>query len=156
MLQNNDCCSKFDPELWDEKTIEWKDKKFIKDKVLSLFYIPINFGSVMNKLTKMVDSAGATFEDGLCLSDTKSMWSMDLYLAVNKDIKGANNTTLSGKYLAKVYEGEFNEMGKWMKSFDHFVKDKGLESKKTYSWYTTCPKCAKKYGHNYVVLFAAI
>jgi hypothetical protein len=23
-----------------------------------------------------------------------------------------------------------------------------------YQWYTTCPKCAKKYGKNYVVIIA--
>ena len=156
MSDLDECCLKFNPELWDEKIIEWKNKKFIKDKVFTLFYIPINFGSAMTKLTKMVDKAGAKFEDGLCLSDTKSMWSMDLYLAVDKEVAGANNTTLSGRYVAKVYEGEFKDMGKWMKNFDHFVKDNGLKSKSTYSWYTTCPKCAKKYGHNYVVLFAEI
>jgi hypothetical protein len=28
------------------------------------------------------------------------------------------------------------------------------EGKKTYCYYTTCPRCAKKYGKNYVVLLA--
>jgi hypothetical protein len=156
MSENKECCPKFDPKLWDEKTIEWNDKQFIKGKVLTFMFMPLNFGSVMTKLTKLVDKGGAKFEDGLCLSDSKSMWSMDLYLAVDKEVAGAENTTLSGKYIAKVYEGEFKDTGIWMKSFEKYVKEKGYKSKKTYMWYTTCPKCAIKYGHNYVVLFAEI
>jgi hypothetical protein len=29
-----------------------------------------------------------------------------------------------------------------------------MELKKWYMWYTTCPKCAKKYGKNYVAILA--
>jgi hypothetical protein len=28
--------------------------------------------------------------------------------------------------------------------------------KKEYMWYTTCPKCAKKYGKNYVVVVGQV
>jgi len=34
------------------------------------------------------------------------------------------------------------------------VKSKDLTINKWYMWYTTCPKCAKKWGKNYVVLIA--
>ena len=30
------------------------------------------------------------------------------------------------------------------------------KTKKIYFYYTTCPKCAKKYGHNYIVSFAEV
>lgn len=30
------------------------------------------------------------------------------------------------------------------------------EIQKLYFFYTTCPKCAKKHGKNYVVLFAQV
>ena len=95
-------------------------------------------------------------QDWLCLSDHTSKWNMDLYLAVDREIPDAENTTISGKFISKVYEGEFKDTGKWMKDFATFVKDKGLTMKKQYSWYTTCPKCAKKYGKNYVVLIAGV
>jgi hypothetical protein len=36
------------------------------------------------------------------------------------------------------------------------AKSKGLNITKEYMWYTTCPKCAKKYGKNYVVIVGKI
>jgi hypothetical protein len=94
--------------------------------------------------------------DWLCLSDHTSKWNMDLYLAVDKEIAEAENISLSGQYLSKVYEGNYNETGKWMKDFESFVKNKGYEMGKLYMWYTTCPKCAKKYGKNYVVFITML
>ena len=37
-----------------------------------------------------------------------------------------------------------------------YVQAKGKTMKKLYFSYTTCPKCAKVYGKNYVVLFGQI
>lgn len=140
-----ECCPKFDPKPWDGKSFEWKNKKFVKDKVFCLFYIPINFGQVMTKLMGKVDNGA------ICLSDQRSMWSMEVYVEVDKEIEGMNNVTLSGKYVSKVYEGEFKDVGKWMIDFKKYA-----ESEKTYAWYTTCPACAKKWGKNYVVAVGKI
>ncbi len=92
--------------------------------------------------------------DGLALSDHTSKWNMDLYVAVDKEIAGTENVTLSGKFLSKVYEGNFKETGNWMKEFENYAKGKSLSISKMYMWYTTCPKCAEKYGKNYVVIVA--
>jgi NMD protein affecting ribosome stability and mRNA decay len=35
-----------------------------------------------------------------------------------------------------------------------FVRSKGKDVRKMYFFYTTCPKCAKKYGKNYVAILA--
>jgi hypothetical protein len=151
-----ECCPPFDPSLWDEKTVEWHNKAFIKDHVCTLFYMPMNFGQVMKRLNAKVEQAGAQMPDWLCLSDHTSKWNMDLYLAVDKEIPSAENTTLSGKMICKVYEGPFKDTGKWMKDFEAQTAQKGLSVGKPYMWYTTCPKCAKKYGKNYVVILARI
>jgi len=37
-----------------------------------------------------------------------------------------------------------------------YVKSKGKKIKELYFYYTTCPKCAKHYGKNYVVAFAQV
>jgi len=153
---NQECCPKFEPNLWDDKVFEWDNKKFIKDKVFTLFYIPLNFGSAMKRLDKKVTQAGATVPDALCLSEHTSMWNMDLYLAVDKEIPSAENSSLSGKFYSKVYEGPFQDTGKWTKDFEILTKSKGLDFKKMYMWYTTCPKCAKKYGKNYVAIIAKV
>lgn len=153
---NSECCPKFDPTLWNEKTFNWENKKFIKDKVFTLFYIPINFGAVITRLTKKVQKAGADMPDWLCLSDHASKWKMEIFLAVDKDIPEAENVNLSGHFLSKVYEGDFKETNVWCKDFETYVKGKGASIKKMYMWYTTCPKCAKKYGKNYVVIIAEV
>mgnify|MGYP001579847354 CR=1 FL=1 len=150
------CCEPFNPEPWQDKEVAWDNKKFIEDRVFTLFYIPMNFGSVITRMNKKVEGAGAKIPDFLCLSDHTSKWNMNLYLATDKDVPDAENVTLSGKLLSRVYEGSFRETGKWHQDFDSFVKNKGLPVKKMYTWYTTCPKCAKVYGKNYVVLFAQV
>ncbi|MBC8215136.1 MAG: hypothetical protein H8E64_01320 [Candidatus Marinimicrobia bacterium] len=147
------CCPEFDPSLWEENTHEWEKKAFIQDQVCTLFYIPINFGTVMKRLDKRIANADSSCPDGLCLSEHQSKWKMDVFLAVDKEIPGANNVTLSGKYFSKVYEGPYKNTGKWCEDFDTLTKKNNLNIGKKYTWYTTCPKCAKKYGKNYVVYF---
>ncbi|MFH1052533.1 MAG: hydrolase [bacterium] len=156
MSEHAECCPKFEPEPWDDKVFEWDNKKFIKEKVFTLFYMPMNFGNVMKRLDKSIRNAGATMPDYLCLSDHTSKWNMDIYLAVDGEIDGANNVALSGKYFSKVYEGPFKDTGKWCKDYEAVAKTKGLTIKKWYMWYTTCPKCAKKYGKNYVVVVGEV
>ena len=155
-INETNCCPKFNPEPWDKHTFNWENKKFIKAKVFTLFFMPINFGSVITKLMKQVEAAGGKATDYLCLSDHTSKWSMDIYLAVDKEIAGAENVNLTGKYISKVYEGNFKDTGIWCKDFEQYVKDQNQTLKKMYMWYTTCPKCAKHYGKNYTVLVAEV
>ena len=150
------CCPKLDPSLWEDKLLTWNDKKFVKASVFTMFYMPVNFGQVMRKLDNAVSAAGATIPDWLCLSDHTSKWNMDVYLAVDKEITGLQNVTLSGNFFCKVYEGSFSDTKKWCDDFQKSADTKGLKIDKWYMWYTTCPKCAKKYGKNYVAVVAKI
>lgn len=150
------CCPRFDPKPWDEKIFEWKDKLFIKDRVKTFMYIPLNFGGVMTRVMKKIEEAGAKAVDNMGLSDHTSKWNMDILVAVDKKIPDAENITLSGRYLSKVYEGDFKETGKWGEDFKKLAASKNLKIKKWYMWYTTCPKCSKAYGKNYVVTLAEI
>lgn len=152
MDQEAVCCPKFDPAPWDGETFEWRDKKFVKDKVRTIFHMPLNFGAVVRRLDGKIRAAGAAVPDNLGLSDHTSKWSMDMYVAVDKDVPDAVNVTLSGTFFSKVYEGPFKDTGKWCRDFEAVAKDRGLEIKKWYMWYTTCPKCARKHGKNYVVI----
>ena len=110
-MNENECCPKFDPTPWDGKLFEWNQKKFIKEKVSTFFHMPLNFGSVMKSLDEKVRDAHVTMPDWMCLSDHTSKWNMDLYLAVDKEIPGEENVTLSGRFLSKVYEGPFQDTG---------------------------------------------
>jgi hypothetical protein len=154
--RTEECCPKFDPGPWEDKFFTWDRKKFVKDKVRTLFHVPLNFGAVMKRITRKADKSGAKFPDWLSLSDHRTKWTMDVYVAVDKEVEGAVNTTLSGQYFSKVYEGDFKETGAWCKDFAAYAAAKGLAVKKWYMWYTTCPKCAKKYGKNYVAIVAEV
>lgn len=155
-IQNNICCPEFDPLPWKDKKFEWIDKKFIKDSVFTFFYMPVNFGGIMKKLDKKVSEADAKIPDWMGLSDHTSKWNMDIYLAVDKEIPNAKNTTMNGTFVSKVYEGPYSETGKWHKDFTAWCNTKGYKTGKLFMWYTTCPKCAKKYGKNYVVFIAEV
>lgn len=156
MADETQCCPKFDPSGWDDKVFEWKDKKFVKAGVKTFMFMPIGFGKVIAKLQEKVEKAGAMMPDYLCLSDHTSKWNMDIYLAVDKEVDGVENATISGKFYSKVYEGNFQDTGKWTEDFKKAAETKSYQPKKWYMWYTTCPKCAKKYGKNYVVIIAEI
>lgn len=155
-VDNSICCPEFDPMPWDDKIIEWENKRFIKGSVYTFFHMPMNFGSVMRKLDQKIRSQGAIVEDNLGLSDHTSKWNMDIFLAVDKEVSGVENIVLSGKFYSKVYEGNFRETGKWCNDYKEIIQSKGLNIKKWYMWYTTCPKCAKKYGKNYVVIVGQV
>lgn len=149
------CCPQFNPKPWDNKILKWSNKKFIKEEIRTIFYMPIGFGKAMQKLQNEVEKAKVQTKEQLCLTECIK-GKMKLYLEVSKEIKNGNNITLDGNFFSKVYEGSFQNTGKWMEDFNKDMIIRGYQVKKLYSWYTTCPKCAKKYGKNYVVLIAEI
>ncbi len=150
------CCPVFDPIPWDGKVLEWKDKKFIRDRIKTFFFIPLNFGKVIRRMNAKAESAGASIPDRLCLFDTTSRWNLEVNLAVDREIPDAENITLSGAFLSKVYKGPYEDTPKWIEDFSHYATQQGKEIKKWYVWYTTCPTCAKRYGKNYVVIVAEV
>lgn len=151
-----ECCPEFNPAPWDGKIVEWKDKRFIRDRVKTFFFIPLNFAKVIIRMNEKVEMAGAGIPDRLCLSDHTSRWNMDLYLAVYREVPGAENVALSGKFLSKVYEGPYSDTEKWCRDYESYAGLLDLSIRKWYMWYTTCPKCAEKYGKNYVVIMGEV
>ena len=150
------CCPRFNPEPWNEKKITFEDKLFLKDRVRSFLHIPLNMGRVMVKNMTRIQEADALAPEPLMLSDEKSLWGSDIYIAVSKEVPGAEMTRISGTYRTKVFEGPYASSGKWVKAMKAYVESKGKEIKKLYFFYTTCPACAKVYGKNYTVILAAV
>jgi hypothetical protein len=113
---------------------------------------------MITKQWKLAEDADAApeIEDFLWLAYDPSPWKSEHYIAVTKEVPGADNVTLSGTFLTKVFDGPYHAVPKWIKVMDKFVADKGMKVKKYYFYFTTCPKCAKKYGHNYIVAFAQV
>ena len=150
------CCPRFNPEPWDEKEVTFDNRLFIKDHVKSFFHIPLNFGKVMVKNMELIQKAGALAPEPLMLSDEKSLWGADIYIAVSKEVPGAEMARISGTFLTKVFEGPYKNAGQWAKEMKDYVVSKAKELKKMYFFYTACPKCAEVYGKNYTVILAQI
>lgn len=150
------CCPQFNPEPWNEKTHTWENRRFVKDRVRSLLHIPLNFGAVMVRNMEAIKAANATLENGVVLSDENSLWGADVYIEVAKDVPNANMSTISGTFFSKVFEGPYQNMRKWIEEMKAFVTAQSKSFSKLYFYYTTCPKCAKKYGKNYVVILVQI
>ncbi len=153
-MKETGCCPIFDPEPWNQKEVTWQDKLFVKDHVRSFLHIPLNFGKVVARNMATIEAAGAQVPQNLMLTDEKSLWGSDIYIAVNNEVAGAVLARKSGTFLTKVFEGRYQNAGKWAREMEAYVQSKGKENKALYFWYTTCPKCAKAYGKNYTVLLA--
>lgn len=151
------CCPRFKPEGWDEQELHFRDKPFVKANTRSIFHIPINMGSVFPETFAAIEKAGAMSEDEfIVLSHDPSAWTEEHYFSVTKNVPGQNMVPMTGDYFTKVFEGPYKNAPKWEKEMEAFVESKSKKSKKIYFFYTTCPKCAKYYGKNYVVAVSEI
>lgn len=160
VMESAACCPKFDTTAWEEKTHVWKDKLFIKDVVPQVFHIPLpwSMNRTIQRMWNKALEAKATTElnDFLLLAYDPSPWKSEFYMAVTDEIPGTENIKMSGTFFSKVFDGPYNAVPKWIKEMEKYVVSKGKLSKKYYFYYTTCPKCAKLYGHNYVVAFVEV
>ena len=156
--QNNECCPEFDPKLWDEKTHTWKDKLFIKETLPQLFHMPLPWmvGRMIHRMWKRAQDAGAApdIEDFLWLAYDPSPWKSEHYISVTKEVPDAENVRLSGTFVSKVFDGPYSAVPKWVREMEEHLSVKAEEATRYYFYFTTCPKCAKRRGHNYVVAFA--
>jgi hypothetical protein len=154
------CCPEFDPKPWEGKIHKWKDKPFIKDSVPQFLHMPLPWmvGKAISRMWKKAQEAGADpdIKDFLLLAYDPSPWKSELFMATTKEVPGTENVRLSGTFLSKVFDGPFNSVPKWIEEMDEFVSSKGKKTKRYYFYFTTCPKCAKRYGHNYCVAFAEV
>lgn len=146
------CCPRFDPAGWDEQLLHFQDKLFIKVNTRSLFHIPLNMSSVFPRTVAAIEQAKALHEEQfMVLSYDPTAWSSEHYFAVDQTVPGHETVRLSGEFLTKVFEGAYKNIPKWAKEMEAFVRRRGKQLKKTYFFYTTCPRCARFYGKNYVV-----
>jgi hypothetical protein len=153
---SEECCPRFDPAPWDGKEVVWDGKRFVKDRVRSFLHVPLNFGAVMQRNMVAIESAQASPGQPVVLSDENSPWGADVYIEVTRDVPGAEMATISGTFLSKVFEGPYRNMRKWIGEMKAFVAGEGKQVRKLNFYYTTCPKCAAKYGKNYVVILAQV
>jgi hypothetical protein len=159
--QNQECCPEFNAAKWDKKTFNWDMKPFIKESVPTLFHIPFPpmIGKKMNKMCDLADKAQANIpdlSDALVLFHDPSAFKSEIFYSVTQEVEGANNTSLSGEYIAGVFEGPYNSVPKHIKEMQKRLANEDKIAKDYYIHYAYCPKCARKFGHNYMILFAQV
>lgn len=151
------CCPRFHPEDWDEKYFKFDGMRFIKASTRSFMYMPLNMNRIMSETMEAIQKAGSESKERyLILSQDISKWRCDHLFLIDGDVPGYESQSLEGTYFAKVYDGAFKEMPKWIQDFNKKLASNNLATNNLYTFYTTCPECSKHYGHNYVVLFGRI
>ena len=172
-----ECCPPFDPSKYQDgtkpyKLIHWKNKPFVTDGTRCLFYIPLAFDKAVARALEKIEKSDASVpnEEFMILSECSSLWWSDVLVSTSKEqVEGAVVRNISGLFLAKAFEGSYSKMGEWVKECEELaieVRGKMAEEKQislagqtdqnVLFYYPTCPKCAKKYGKNYVVVFTKI
>ncbi len=159
--QSQECCPEFDPQKWNNKSHKWNDKKFVMDSMLTFFHMPFPpmIGQKINKMWQAVEAkkaAAANKEDTLILFHDPSAFRSEIYISVEKNVSGENNVCLSGDFISQVFDGGYNDIPKFIKEMDESLGKLGKKAIDYYIHYTYCPKCAEKFGHNYMIIFAKV
>lgn len=149
-----ECCTRFNTEGWDDLELHFKDKMFVKVTTRSLCHIPINRRRVFAKTSKAIERADADdMEQFVVLSRDISPWKSEHYFAVTKEIPGEEVVQITGDFLTQIFEGPYKEARLWYQEMRKKIGAVGKRTEEIYFFYTTCPKCAKIYGNNFVVGF---
>lgn len=161
---NQECCPKFNTKQWDKKTFNWNNKRFVKETIPTLFHIPFP-PMIGKKITKMMELATGSDkidtkkDEVLVLFQDPSAFKSNIYISVTGNVPGANNVKIPGTFMAKVYDGPYNAIPKFVNDMNTYLEKEGKRIPKNdeyYIHYAYCPKCEKKYGYNYMILFAKI
>jgi len=151
------CCPRFDPKGWDGRKMHFEDKLFVRATTRSVLHVPVNMGRVFTRVQGHIDDAGAQGLDGyLVLSRDLSATKGEHLFAVTGAVPEEEMTTLSGDFITRVFEGPYRKVPDWMHEMEIAAKAIGHKAERIYMFYTTCPKCARTYGENYVVGIAQI
>jgi len=158
LLNETGCCPVPNIKGWDKKEMSLKDRFFIRKSGRSFGYIPFNMGPILGSLHSAARDAGALLplKKALLLSRDVSPWKSDQLYGVSKPVDGADNVVLDGTYLTQVFEGPYRDAKIWNKDIRFQALKRGVENPEVYFFYTTCPKCYKHYGKNYVIGFARV
>lgn len=145
------CCPPFDPRAWDRLSLTFATKRFVRVKTRSLFHIPLNMSTVFAAAWEKIKAAGAEDSHFAILSNDSSMWRGEHFFPVTKDVPGLETAFLSGRFVTRVFDGPYRDAYVWVGEMREDIAQSGKRMGRLFFYYTTCPKCAERRGHNYVV-----
>lgn len=151
------CCPRFKPGGWDNAELHFQDKLFVRATTKSIAHMPLNMGTVFRKTFKSIEDAGAHSDDDfIVMSREQSAWSAEHLFSVKREVPGQEMVRLTGDFTTMVFEGPYKDVPRWHEQVVENVKARGKETGNVYFFYTTCPKCARTYGKNYVIAVAQL
>lgn len=151
------CCPQFDPKGWEGRHLIFRDKLFVRATTRSLLHIPINMGRVFTRVQGHIEDAGAQDPNGyLVLSRDLSASEGEHLFAVTGPVPEEETIRLSGEFVTRVFEGPYRKVPDWLHEMEVSAKANGQKAGRMFVFYTTCPKCARHYGENYVIGIAEI
>jgi len=151
------CCPRFDPGGWDAQQLRFDGELFVKARTHSLLHVPVDMARVFRKTLGAIEAAGAHSDaDFIVLSRDRSPWSSEHYFAVAREVPGLEMARLSGDFVTRVFEGPYRRVPQWAAEVASDLAKGGGRLAQLFFFYTTCPRCAKRYGKNYVVAVAQV
>ncbi|HHN47543.1 MAG TPA: hypothetical protein ENN08_01170, partial [Bacteroidales bacterium] len=80
---------------------------------------------MMARTWKKIEDAGANLptEKFIILTKDPSPWRSDFYFAVTKQVPEAENITMSGTFISKVYDGPYRDVPKFLKQAKKSVEE---------------------------------
>lgn len=151
------CCPEFNPVGWDGLRLHFENKPFVRATTRSLMHVPLNMDSVFTRVQRHIEDAGAQDpERYLVLSRDVSASEAEHFFATTRYVPGEEMTNLTGDFITRVFEGPYRKAKDWSHDMEIAAEADGHTAKRVFMFYTTCPKCARTYGKNYVVGVAEI
>lgn len=151
------CCPRFNPEGWEDRHLSFKGKPFVRATTRSLMHVPVNMGRVFTRVQEHIEDAGVQDPGGyLVLSRDQSATLGEHLFDVTGPVPEEEMITLSGDFITRVFEGPYRKAADWVHEMGVAVQARGHTPGRIFMFYTTCPKCARAYGKNYVVGVAEI
>lgn len=152
------CCALPNVDAWQRAVIDFENRRFIRLHTRSMMFVPLNMEDIMTELQQTAEKTGAMMppEEAMTLSRDLTPWRAEQLYAVSKEVPGADNVVLDGKFASMVFEGDYSKAKGWFDDMMKYSEELGKKSDEIYFFYTTCPKCAEHYGKNYVVGLAKL
>lgn len=147
------CCPRFHPVGWDRQSLHFDNKRFVRATTRSKDHVPVDMAEVFGRVFEEMMEEGV-FDEAhpFVLSRDLSAEQSEHLFAVDGDVPGEEMVTLSGHYRTRVFDAPYEEAPVLLGGFAHELAKDGEEVGDSYIFYTTCPKCAEAYGHNYMVV----
>lgn len=152
------CCAVPNIAEWDQQEYVFNDRLFVRMHTRSFLFVPLNMTKIMAALQQVAAHAGAELppQQVMILSRDISPWKAEQLYGVSKPIPNADMVILNGTYITKVFEGPYKDARKWAQAMHSFAASRSQQITDLYFDYTTCPKCAKRSGKNYVYGIAKV